>query len=172
LPTPFNQGCLWGLLQGVLAALLVVSLRQVAYFDLAILMGFGFYVLAGFTTTRRGGSFLRGGWAGYWAGVTSTVVFWFTFCVGLLIRLSQYMRAHPVSQYGRGPRSVPTTLNDAVQAVLPEFPKHMPLPQQPPIVNVAVILVAGVVIAFSLGCIGGIVGARRNKAKMAKRKSP
>ena len=172
LPTPFNQGCLWGLLQGVLAALLVVSLRQVAYFDLAILMGFGFYALAGFTTTRRGGSFLRGGWAGYWAGVTSTVVFWFTFCVGLLIRLSQYMRAHPVSQYGRGPRSVPTTLNDAVQAVLPEFPKYTPFPQQPLIVNVAIILVAGVVIAFSLGCIGGIVGARRNKAKMAKRKSP
>ncbi|HEV2661539.1 MAG TPA: hypothetical protein VGU68_13105, partial [Ktedonobacteraceae bacterium] len=93
-------------------------------------------------------------------------------CVGLLVRLSQYMRVHPASQYGRGSRSVPTTLNDAVHAVLPQFPDYKLFPQQPPIVNVAVILVAGVVVAFVLGCIGGIMGVRRNKAKMAKRKFP
>ncbi len=167
LPNPFNQGCLWGLLQGVLAALLVISMRQAAYFDLAILMGFVFYVIAGFTTTRRGGSSLRGGWAGYWAGVTSTVIFWFTFCVGLLIRLSQYMRAHSEVQHRSS-----DAVNNALHAVLPNFPNYKLLPQQLPIVNVAVILVAGVVIAFSLGWIGGIMGSRRNKARMAKRKYP
>ncbi len=172
LPNPFNQGCLWGILQGVLAALLVISLRRAVYFDLSILMGFFFYVMAGFTTTRRGGFSLRGAWGGYWAGVTSTVVFWFAFGVGLLIRLSQYMSAHPEVQRRSVFRTPPNTLNDAVRAVLPEFPNYMLLPQQPAIVNVATLLVAGIILAFSLGWIGGILGAWRNNARMARRKYP
>jgi len=171
LPAPFNQGCLWGLIQGVLAALLVISTRQPIYFDLAVIMGFVFYVIAGFTTTRRGGSSIRGAWAGYWAGLTSTVVFWFVLSVGFLLRLSQYMQSHPPGR-GSGLRSSPNALNNAFLAVWPHFPNYNVLPRQPALVNVVVLLLAGVIIAFSLGWMGGVLGSLRNRAKMAKRKHP
>ena len=51
LPNPSNQGCLWGMVQGVLAGVLVLFMREAIYFELATVMGFAFYVLAGFTTT-------------------------------------------------------------------------------------------------------------------------
>ncbi len=54
LPSPLSQGCLWGLLQGVLSALIVVVLKKEAYFYLAIVEGFLFYLLAGFLSTRKG----------------------------------------------------------------------------------------------------------------------
>ena len=67
LPKPANQGCLWGLLQGVLSALIALLLYQKIYFYLAIGEGFLFYLLAGFFTTRRGGPVLRAVRAGLWA---------------------------------------------------------------------------------------------------------
>ncbi|HEY6539484.1 MAG TPA: protein kinase, partial [Ktedonobacteraceae bacterium] len=63
----YNQGCLWGLAQGICAALLVLSMKNSADSNvlLAVVEGFFFYFLAGLLTTRRGGSFLRGIWAGF-----------------------------------------------------------------------------------------------------------
>jgi serine/threonine protein kinase len=160
LPNSSNQGCLWGMVQGVLAALLVLFMRESIYFELATVMGFAFYVLAGFTTTQRGGSVLRGAWAGYWAGITSTGIFWFVLGVGLLIRVSQYMQ----SSYGRGSvfRDV---LNNAWAAVRPRFPDYIFISSQPGWVNLLVLLVGGLIVAFALGGVGGLLGKMRNQAK-------
>ncbi len=162
LPNSSNQGCLWGMVQGVLAGLLVLFMRESIYFELATVMGFAFYILAGFTTTRRGGRTLRGAWAGYWAGITSTGMFWFVLGVGLLIRVSQYMQ----SSYGQGSvfRDV---LNNAWEAVRPRFPDYILFSSQPGWVNLLALLVGGLVVAFSLGGVGGLLGKMRNQAKMA-----
>ncbi len=160
LPSPSNQGCLWGMVQGVLGALLVLIMRESIYFELATVMGFAFYVLAGFTTTRRGGTAFRGAWAGYWAGITSTGMFWFVLGVGLLIRMSQYMQ----SSYGRGSvfRDI---LNNAWETVRPRFPDYILISSQPGWVNLLVLLVGGLIVAFCLGGVGGILGRMRNQAK-------
>jgi hypothetical protein len=130
-------------------------------------MGFAFYVLAGFTTTYRGGPAFRGAWAGYWAGITSTGMFWFVLGVGLLIRVSQYMQ----SSYGRGSvfRDI---LNNAWAAVSPHFPDYIFISSQPAWVNLLVLLFGGLIVAFGLGAVGGILGKMRNQAKMARRQYP
>ncbi len=94
LPGPYNQGCLWGLLQGVCAALLVLSMKNSVNSNvlLAVVEGFFFYFMAGLLTTRKGGSSLRGIWAGFWAGIFGTIVFWGVFLVGLLIQVVQIYR--------------------------------------------------------------------------------
>jgi hypothetical protein len=94
LPGPYNQGCLWGLVQGICAALLVLSMKNSANSSvlLAVVEGFFFYFLAGLLTTRKGGSSLRGIWAGFWSGIFSTIVFWVVFLVGLLIQVVQIYR--------------------------------------------------------------------------------
>src|SRR5205814_1684147 len=51
LPGSSSQGCLWGIVQGILGAVLVLLLKREPYFYLTILMGFAFYALAGFMTT-------------------------------------------------------------------------------------------------------------------------
>ena len=94
LPGPYNQGCLWGLLQGICAALLVLSMKNSANSTVvvAVVEGFFFYFLAGLLTTRKGGSSLRGIWAGFWSGIFGTMVFWAVFVVGLLIQVVQIYR--------------------------------------------------------------------------------
>lgn len=92
LPSPSGQGCLWGLLQGTLSALLVLWQSRSgndAVFTYAIIEGFFFYTLAGFFTTRRGGRVTRALWTGAWAGVISTISFWLVLPIGLLIVLAQ-----------------------------------------------------------------------------------
>lgn len=59
LPGPFNQGCLWGLLQGFLSALILVTGQHDIFFVLGIVEGWFFYFLAGFFTTRHGGPVTR-----------------------------------------------------------------------------------------------------------------
>ncbi len=169
LPNPSNQGCLWGMVQGVLAALLVLFMREAIYFELATIMGFAFYVLAGFTTTRRGGATLRGAWAGYWAGITSTGMFWFVLGVGLLVRVSQYMQAY--SSNG-GSSVFRNMLNNAWEAVMPRFPDYVLIASQPGWVNILILLIGGLIVAFVLGGVGGILGRMRNQARLAKRGSP
>src|SRR5260370_30525665 len=93
LPSPFSQGCLWGLFQGILAALIVLFLKKEVYFYVAILEGFLFFLLAGFFTTRRGGGSSRGAWAGFWAGTISTIVFWIVAAVGIIVLVTQPIQA-------------------------------------------------------------------------------
>ncbi len=52
LPSPFRQGCLWGLLQGFLAALIVVILKKDVYFYVAIVEGFLFFTVGAMITSQ------------------------------------------------------------------------------------------------------------------------
>jgi serine/threonine protein kinase len=171
LPAPSSQGCLWGVVQGVLAALLMVLLRQQVYFYLATLMGFGFYILAGFTTTRRGGAIFRGLRAGYWAGIISTVVFWLALGVGLLIRLSQRIASDSAIAHRSGMGLPHNELAHAWSAVLPAFPSSL-TPGQSPLGGLVLYLLIGLLVSSLLGLGGGIWGNTRYKAKMQKAKSP
>lgn len=98
LASPSNQGCLWGLLQGVLSALFVLWQSHNGnasdnVFVYTLIEGFFFYMLAGFFTTRRGGRVTRALSAGVWAGVISTISFWIVLPVGLLITLMRQAQA-------------------------------------------------------------------------------
>ena len=87
LPGTWNQGCLWGLLQGIISALLIVVAPLAGKLTLAILLGLVIYGLAGFATTRKGGSAVRGIWTGLWAGIISVIVFWIAALIlGVLYR--------------------------------------------------------------------------------------
>jgi hypothetical protein len=169
LPGSFGQGCLWGLLQGILGAFLVLSLRQEASFYLATFIGYGFYVLAGFLTTRRGGSLWRGAWAGYWAGISSTCMFWIVLGIGLLIRASQDLQT--VYGNSRGPLNS-GAFRQAFDAVSPQFPGYMILPHQPAWVNLLALLGGGLLLAAALGGYGGKLGRERYKTRLARQRIP
>ena len=85
LPRPFNQGCLWGMLQGVISALLLLFLKRDVFFYLGIAEGLLFYALAGFFTTRYGGAVTRALRTGLWVGIISTVCYWIVLPIGVVI---------------------------------------------------------------------------------------
>ncbi|HEU5226749.1 MAG TPA: phosphotransferase, partial [Ktedonobacteraceae bacterium] len=161
LPTPFGQGCLWGLIQGVLAGVLVAFMPKQEYFFLAIVMGLLFYMLAGFTATRRGGGSLRGAWAGYWAGIISTVMFWIVLFVTITIRVAQFMQAN-----GRRPAE----LGRIWQFFLPDILKQPPTSGQSPWAGLLIFALGGLLLAFILGWIGGLFGLSQFKANMEKKR--
>lgn len=159
LPVPSEQGCLWGLLQGMLAAGLIIFLKEQAVFYLATVLGLLFYVLAGFMTTRRGGNSARGGWSGYWTGIWGTIIFWVGLAVGLFV--SALQRFQILSQYNShaDPRSL---FPQAWQAVQPQWPA---IPQlvatQSPFVNFLILMLIGLAVAWIAGWIGGLCGRTR-----------
>ena len=161
LPSPSRQGRLWGLLLGVGAALIVGFLRQGGGFYLAVLMGFMVYLAAGFFATRRGGHFLRGGSAGYWAGVTSLVVFGTTLGIFLVIAFAQQLHLLGADTDNQGVHFVARAWN----AVKPVWPNLTILPGRSPFINFIAVLVVAVFIAWLLGLIGGIIGSLKAMKK-------
>ncbi len=170
LPSPFSQGCLWGLLQGVLAALIVLLLKKEAYFYLAILESFLFYLIAGFFTTRKGGRSSRGAWAGFWSGITGTIVFWVAAAIGFAVLVTQRIAADAAAARRLGRNLNPNELNHALQVVGSAFPVHPPA--QSPGSNVLIFLVGGLLCAIGFGWLGGILGKSRFRAKMQGRGYP
>ncbi|GHO50197.1 serine/threonine protein kinase [Ktedonospora formicarum] len=163
-PHPFNQGCLWGIVQGILSALLILFYPREEYFYLAILMGFMFYVFAGFITTSRGGAALRGAWAGLWTGINSTLVFWCVLLVGIVVRWAQHMP--------KG-NAEPGTAGRVWQEVFPEFLRRQTQAatngqQGSPLL---IWIIGGVVIAFVLGLLGGILGNAQFKGRLLRRQA-
>ncbi|MBA2285503.1 MAG: serine/threonine protein kinase [Ktedonobacteraceae bacterium] len=160
LPSPFGQGCLWGLVQGALAAIMLLLLKNAAYIYVAMLIGFLAYFWAGFRTTRRGGRSFRGGWAGLWAGITSTLIFWVVLVLGLIILVSQRIQAD--AQKGLNARHPDQAFNHALHVVLPFTAQP-----GPPLTSTGVLtfLSIGLVLAVAFGWIGGMVGKARYKKK-------
>ncbi|GAC1358083.1 MAG: hypothetical protein NVS2B12_00190 [Ktedonobacteraceae bacterium] len=158
LPAASSQGCLWGLVQGILAALIVLALRQQASFYLATIMGFSFYVLAGYLTTRRGGSSLRGGWAGYWAGLYGTLSFWLALGLGLAVMYVQRVQAIAQMHRHEDPRIISAL---AWQGIAPEWPSLTILPKQPSVVNFLALMLVGIAFAWLMGWVGGLLGRSR-----------
>jgi len=170
LPSSFGQGCLWGLVQSVLAALMVLILKHQAYFYLAIFMGFLFYVLAGFRTTRKGGSLWRGGWAGFWSGITSTIMFWTVYGIGLLLLISQRINADTQAAQRQGTVLRPADISRAVKSVTPIVSNH-PTAQSLQTI-VPVFLIGGLTLAIGFGLLGGLIGKLKYKGALKKGKIP
>ena len=163
LPSPLSQGCLWGLLQGVCAALIILSLRKEAYFYLAIIEGFLFYVLAGFFTTRKGGSSFRGVWAGFWSGIFSTIIFWAVLLIGILILWAQRIQLNAnAARSAHRAFNLNTEINLAFQQVLSTFGIHQ---TQQGNSGLTVLLIGGLLCAMALGWLGGMLGTSRFKRK-------
>jgi hypothetical protein len=173
LPGAVSQGCLWGLLQGVLSALIVLFLKKEADFYLAIGIGFLFYLLAGFLTTRRGGSAMRGAIAGFWAGITGTIVFWITLLIGAIILVASRINADTLAARQQGDIPPPDEVQRAWRAILPIFSPHLvSRPSSSTQSAIVVFLVAGILLALAFGLLGGLLGRLlyrsrlRRKAKM------
>lgn len=168
-PTPFGQGCLFGLIQAVLAALLVLALKKEASFYLATAMGFLFYVLTGFMTTRRGGGSLRGGWAGLWAGVTSAIMFWVVLFVGLFVQLAQRVEVDTTYAQKHNITLSRNELADAWRTIQPIYPNHAATSSQASSTNFLVLVIGGMLVASILGWLGGRAGTKKHREQVAKK---
>ena len=160
LPGAFSQGCLWGLIQGVLAALIVLILRREADFYIAIATGFVFYFIAGTLTTYRGGKSSRGAWAGFWAGIISTILFWVSLGIGLFILVLQ----HTIALQRRGITPRPDIEFTRIwRLVMPVVYNH-PIVQVRPGVVIAIFLSSGLLLAIGFGWLGGILAKENHKS--------
>lgn len=151
----FGQGCLWGMFQGIVAALLVLLLKEESAFYLGISLGFFVYVMAGFMTTRRGSASWHGAISGYWTGIISTVLFWVALGVGILVLLVQQIQRDTSQAGGSLP---PNEIGHAWQLIRPVLPRVMLIQHAQPWVNLLAFLLVGLFLAISLGWLGGIVG--------------
>ncbi len=166
LPSPFSQGCLWGLLQGVCAALIILSLKKEVYFYLAIFEGLFFYLLAGFFTARKGGSSFRGAWAGFWSGIFSTIVFWAVLLVGILVLWAQRIQFNAnAARLAGQPFDPKTAPGRAFQQVVATFGIYSSTQTQQGNSSLTVLLIGGLLCAMVLGWIGGMLGTSRFKRK-------
>lgn len=160
LPNATNQGCLWGVLQGILIGLLVVFTSSDVNFYVAILLAFGFYLLAGWLTTRKGGSVWRGLRAGFWSGFFGTIVFWITFGVGYMILLAQQLQRVQRDTPGVSFSSALNTASGNIQTALPYH------------TNVLTLIIGSLIIASLLGLAGGFLGTSSFKTRMAQKNQP
>jgi len=151
-----------------LAAFIVLVLKREVYFYMAIFMGFLFYLLAGFRTTYKGGSFWRGGLAGLWAGITSTIIFWIIFGVGLLLLLSQRISADTQAAQRQNTTLPHNEIDRALKAIAPIIANHPTT--QPSGSDVVTFLIAGIIVAVSFGLLGGVLGKLRYKDALKKGK--
>ncbi len=169
LPGATGQGCLWGLLQGILSALIVLILKKEADFYLAIGIGFLFYLLAGFFTTRRGGNAIRGAMAGLWAGITGTVFFWITLLLGAVILVAARINADTQRARQLGTTLPSDEIQRAWKAVVPIFSSHPGTAQTSTGSVIFVFLIAGIFLALAFGLLGGYLGRSRHRAKLRRK---
>jgi len=154
------------MLQGICAALIVLNMQNNAYLYVAVAEGFFFYFVAGFLTTRKGGSSVRGMWAGFWSGIFSTIIFWVVLLVGLLIEVARrvQLNLNNAKQLGR-PFDFNTALSQAFHQVAPLLTNQQNSQQSGQ--SLIVFLVVGLFVAMMFGLIGGVLGsmwARRRSA--------
>lgn len=159
LPSPFGQGCLWGLLQAVLSALLLLFLKKDLFFFLGLAEGLLFYFLAGLFTTRHGGSVARSLRAGFWAGVISTVMYWIVLPLGLLILALPRFQESIRNAQGRSFNSG-LALRRAIEEVAP--PIFARVTAQSSNGNILIYAVIGLLCALGFALLGGLVG-QQNK---------
>ena len=167
LPGAFNQGCLWGVIQGVLAALIVLLLRKEADFYVAIATGFVFYFIAGVLTTHRGGKSSRGAWAGFWAGIISTIMFWLSLGVGLFILVLQ--RTAALQRVGITPQP-DREFYRIWHLVMPVVYNH-PIVQMRLGLVITIFLSSGLLLAIGFGWMGGILAKENHKSNKRAAKS-
>jgi hypothetical protein len=124
-------------------------------------------VLAGWVTTRRGGSSWRGLWSGFWAGIVSTIIFWVIYGIGYVILLSQRIQ---ILDREMADASRNEIFYAAVDSIHTALPPQQPAPSSGS--NVLILLVGGLVVASFLGLLGGILGTSSFKGRMVQKKQP
>ena len=164
LPNAFNQGCLWGLLQGVLAAVMILTLKNQVYVFVGILEGIFFYIVAGFFTTRKGGGSFRGTWAGFWAGISSTIVFWVVTLLGVLVLVAQRLQVDENLARAQGrPLNLSLAMSRAFRLAMPSFATQASTQQNNN--GLLVYLGVGLLVAMLVGWLGGLLGNARFRAR-------
>lgn len=161
LPSPFGQGCMWGLLQGALSALFLLLFKKDVFFVLGLLEGLLFYLLAGFFTTRRGGSRMRALRAGFWAGIVSTIFYWIILPIGVLVEaLPGLQKIVSDAQRNDVPVNTGEALRRAINQVLPHIFASNPLSTVPQQDGGGIIVLLIIGLASALGCafLGGLLG--------------
>ncbi len=159
LRSPFSLGFQWGLLQGVLAALIILLLPGLGYFYVAIAAGFLCYLLAGFFTTRRGGPVRRAVRTGIWAGIVGTITFWIVLVIGMLVQA-----IHLVDLSLRAGHAI--DLNQALNLVQPAFLSgHILTGSHQKINDTLIFLVGGLICAIAFALLGGILGHKNQTAQ-------
>jgi serine/threonine protein kinase len=161
LPSPFHQGCLWGLLQGCLSALLIILLHAEKTILFTFVEGFLCYFLAGLCTMRRGGRLRRAARAGFWAGVISTLAFWVGLFAGLTVQAVQAIDA------ARRIDGVRLTFNQAFNQVKPPLlvSQAPPASNQQNLDNLLIFLLIGLVCAIGFALLGGLLGHPRRRKR-------
>lgn len=168
LPGAYNQGCLWGIISGALSAALILTSKNQPNFYLTTAMGLLFYLVAGFFTTRKGGSSFRGAWAGFWAGISSTIIFWVVLVIGLLVQVARLVQNDTnAARLNRQPFNINTELSRDFQLVTSNLGLHSSMQSG----NSAIItyLAAGLLCAMALGWVGGMLGSMRFRARMRRK---
>ncbi len=157
LPRPFNQGCLWGMLQGVLSALLLLALKRDTFFYLGIAEGLLFYALAGFFTTRHGGAATRALRTGFWAGIISTIFYWIVLPIGVVVeaagRVQQIVNNEGLSS------------GEAFRRAITEAEPHIFLNSSASSTDqgwrpILILLAIGLACAMGFAFLGGLIGLR------------
>lgn len=166
LPSPFGQGCMWGLLQGAISALLLLFLKKDTFFYLGILEGLLFYLLAGYFTTRHGGSITRALRAGFWAGVISTIFYWIVLPIGVLIEALPHVQPLITDAQKQG-RILPSgdALRQAVNKVVPPIFANNPIStsHQQGTSSLVTFLLIGLACAIGFALLGGLLGLRSSE---------
>jgi serine/threonine protein kinase len=165
LPDPANQGCLWGGLQGIVGALVVLSGSNSGFY-VSTLMALFCYAFAGFMTTRRGGGLFRGGRAGYHTCIIGTLFFWISLGVGLVIKFGQVLNASNISS-GYGYQDSHQIANVVWRDIQPSWHSLLIMPDKSPLINVLIWAVGGIILAWVFGWIGGWLGAMRYQSRNA-----
>jgi uncharacterized membrane protein len=147
------------MLQGVLSAVLV--LKNPGTFYVAIVVGLLFYLVAGYFTTRKGGSSLRGIWAGFWSGIISTAVFWVVLLIGLLVQVVQLAQRLHLNINDQ--QTLRDTYGNALHQAVPLFSGHAAGPQGSSVVSY---LVVSLLFAMGFGLLGGVLGVARLRSRM------
>ncbi|HEY0757405.1 MAG TPA: protein kinase [Ktedonobacteraceae bacterium] len=157
-PRPFQQGCLWGLLQGILSALILLLFLQDTFFYLGIAMGLLFYMLAGFFTTRRGGPATSALRAGFWAGIFSTIFYWIALPLGVLIKALPLVQAVTIT--GNSPTPDQAFRQAIREAAPPIFINNFLSNSDQPSRSIAILLAIGLGCAMGCALLGGLIGLR------------
>lgn len=166
LPRPFQQGCLWGLLQGVISALLLLIWKRDVFFYLGVAEGLLFYLLAGFFTSRYGGSVLRALRAGFWAGIISTIFYWIVLPIGLFIEALQNVQPIITDARERGNFiSSGDALRHAIDQVKPHIFAASFSNQETR--SILILLGIGLACAMGFGLLGGLLGLSYNARRRA-----
>ncbi|HEY1350630.1 MAG TPA: serine/threonine-protein kinase [Ktedonobacteraceae bacterium] len=169
LPSPFGQGCMWGILQGALSALLLLVLKKDAFFYLGLVEGLLFYLLAGFFTTRRGGSLMRALRAGLWAGVVSTIFYWIVLPIGVLVQALPGVQKMVTDAQNNGviinsSEALRRSINQAIPHIFAGNPLSSVRQQDGG--GLLVLLIIGMGCALGFALLGGLLGQRTEAGRV------